>query len=220
MAERTTVIGLGAGGHACVVLEALAAMGGFEVVGLLDQRTDLQGTSVLGVPVVGGDDALAPYYDDGVTHAFIGVGGADDTRLRQRLYTLARSQGFEVVSVFHPSAIVSSSAELAAGATVLAGAVVSARASAGENVTVNTGAIVEHDCRLGDHVHVATGARLASGVTVEDGVHVGAGATVVQELTLGAGSVVGAGAVVVRDVEPGVIVAGVPARVLRRVEGR
>jgi sugar O-acyltransferase (sialic acid O-acetyltransferase NeuD family) len=217
MAEPVRVLGLGAGGHAKVVLEALAAMGGHGFVGLLDPRRELWGTRVGGVEVLGGDDLLGRQYDDGVRHAFIGVGGTGDTRPRRRLYELVRAHGLEIVSAVHPTATVSPSARVGAGATILAASVVGAEATLGDDVIVNSGAIVEHDCRIGDHVHLATGALLASGVQVGDGAHVGAGATVIQGVTIGEGSLVGAGATVVRDVPAATVVVGVPARTLRKV---
>ena len=213
-----SVLGLGAGGHAKVLIEALRAAGGYDVVALLDPDPARIGDSVLDVPVLGGDELLVRQYDDGVRHAFIGLGGADDTDARVRLYELARAHGFDVISVVHPSAVVSPSAELGPGATVLARAVVGADCRLGENVTINTAAVVEHDSRIGDHVHIATGALLASGVEIEAATHVGIGACVRQGIHIGARSIVGAGAVVVDDVEPEVVVVGVPARVLRRRE--
>lgn len=57
----------------------------------------------------------------------------------------------------------------------------------------------------------------AAPIAVERGVWLCAGATVLQGVTVGADSVVAAGAVVTRDVPAGVVVAGVPARVLRPV---
>src|SRR5437660_2060398 len=145
MPERLRVIGLGAGGHARVVLEALAAAGGFDVVGLLDPSRELWGTDVLGVPVLGDDSELGRQYDHAVSHVFIGLGGAADTRPRRRLYEFARATGFDVVSAIHPAAVISPSARVGAGATILAGAIVNAEAEIGENAIVNTGAIVEHD---------------------------------------------------------------------------
>jgi sugar O-acyltransferase (sialic acid O-acetyltransferase NeuD family) len=214
--EPVRVVGLGAGGHAAVMIEALRAIGGYEIVALTDPRRELWGSRLLEVPVLGDDDELALQYDQAVSHAFIGLGGASDTNPRRRLFELAKSTGFELVTLVHPRAIVSPSARLGAGTTVLAAAVVSANAELGENVLVNTGAIVEHDCRLDDHVHVAIGARLASSVRVEPGAHVGAGATVLQGLTVGICAVVGAGAVVTHDVEAARVVAGVPARPLEQ----
>jgi sugar O-acyltransferase (sialic acid O-acetyltransferase NeuD family) len=218
MGKPVRVIGLGAGGHARVVLEVLFTMPEFAVVALLDPRAELWGTHVHGLPVLGDDSLLRGQYDGGVSHAFIGLGGAGDTRPRRRLYELARATGFDMLTVTHPTAVVSPSAQVGAGATLLANAVVNADASLGVDVILNTGAIVEHDCRIGDHVHVASGACLASGVEVGEGVHIGAGATVRQSIRIGAGAVVGAGATVVRDVEPCTVVVGVPARRLRSVE--
>jgi sugar O-acyltransferase (sialic acid O-acetyltransferase NeuD family) len=213
--DRLRVLGVGAGGHAKVVLEILAADDGYDVVGLLDADSGRAGARLLGVPILGGDELLEPKYDAGVSHAFIGLGGASDTHPRRRLYQRVRSIGFDIVSVVHRTAVVSPSAGIGRGATIAAGSVVGPDAALGENVIVNTAAVVDHDCRVGDHVHIAIGARLASGAEVADGAHIGAGATVLQGLRVGEGAVVGAGAVVVRDVEPGVVVVGVPATVLR-----
>ncbi|HEY1690402.1 MAG TPA: sugar O-acetyltransferase [Solirubrobacteraceae bacterium] len=57
----------------------------------------------------------------------------------------------------------------------------------------------------------------AAPITIETNVWIGAAATVLQGVTIGAGSVVAAGAVVTRDVPPATLVAGVPARVVRKL---
>lgn len=50
------------------------------------------------------------------------------------------------------------------------------------------------------------------------GASIGTGAVILCGVRIGAGAMVGAGAVVTKDVAPGAVVAGVPARVLRREE--
>ena len=52
---------------------------------------------------------------------------------------------------------------------------------------------------------------------VKRGASIGSGATLLCGITIGEKSIVGAGAVVTKDVPPGVIVAGNPARVLRKI---
>jgi UDP-perosamine 4-acetyltransferase len=205
-------VGIGAGGHAKVLLDALQVRGDVDVVGLVDSDPDLKGMKVLGVTVIGGDEALEGLRRDGVSHAFLGVGGTGDNEPRRRLWDLAHSHGFQLLSVIHPSAVLSPSASLGEGVCVCPGAIVGAGARLGCNVIVNSGAIVEHDCDIGDHVHVASGAVLAGGVTVGEGAHIGAGASIRQGVHVGRGALVAMGAAVVADVPDRAVVAGVPAR--------
>jgi maltose O-acetyltransferase len=55
-------------------------------------------------------------------------------------------------------------------------------------------------------------------IDIGDGVWIGARATVLPGVRIGRGAVVGASALVVADVEPNTVVAGVPARIMRRLD--
>ena len=59
----------------------------------------------------------------------------------------------------------------------------------------------------------------AQGIVVEDDVWLGANAVVTDGVHIGKGAVVAAGAVVTKDVPPHSVVAGVPARVIREIDG-
>lgn len=213
-----SVVGLGAGGHTKGVIEILRLDTRYELIGLLDIRPELHSTYVLGVAVLGSDDLLPTLQAQGVTHFFIGVGSGQNTRPRRRLYEHARGEHLQPVSVTHPRTILSPSSQIGQGATILAGAIINADVQMGENVIINTGAIIEHDCTIASHAHVATGAHLAGTVYIGEGAHIGIGSTIRQGIQVGSNAVVGAGAVVVKNVPDAVIVAGVPARILKRVE--
>lgn len=58
---------------------------------------------------------------------------------------------------------------------------------------------------------------VAAPIVIERNVWLGAGATILQGVTVGSNAVVAAGAVVTRDVPPRMLVAGVPAQVLREI---
>ena len=209
------IIGIGAGGHAKVVIDILNIMTGYELIGLLDSDQTLWGTRVMGVEVLGDDSLLDQLHREGVGLAFIGVGSTSDTRLRARLYRDVTAKGLQIVGALHPNAVIASSAVIGDGVTVMAGAVINPGAKLGVNVIVNTSSVVEHDCVIGDHSHIATGARLAGTVMVGRGSHIGAGAVVRQDINIGEETVVAAGAVVISDVADRTVVAGVPAQILR-----
>ena len=57
----------------------------------------------------------------------------------------------------------------------------------------------------------------AEPITIETNVWIGAAATILPGVTIGADSVVAAGAVVTDDVPPATLVAGVPAKVIRKL---
>jgi acetyltransferase-like isoleucine patch superfamily enzyme len=58
----------------------------------------------------------------------------------------------------------------------------------------------------------------AEGIVIEDDIWIGAGAIICDGVRIGKGAVVAAGAVVAEDVLPHTVVAGVPARMVKRIE--
>jgi acetyltransferase-like isoleucine patch superfamily enzyme len=59
----------------------------------------------------------------------------------------------------------------------------------------------------------------AEGIVVEDDVWIGAGAIITDGVHIGRGAVVAAGAVVTRDVPPHTVVAGIPAKIVKTING-
>lgn len=82
--------------------------------------------------------------------------------------------------------------------------------ASGISLVTGTHAIGEHDLRAG--------AFTPRGITIGDGCWIGTRAIILPGVCIGDGAVVGAGSVVTRDVAPDTVVAGNPARLLRRLE--
>ena len=120
--------------------------------------------------------------------------------------------GMQLVTIIHPSAIVSSYSKIGIGSVVFAGAVINAFATIGCGCIINTGSTIDHDCVLADGVHISPGAHLAGMVTVGKAAWIGIAASVNQCIHIGDHVMVGAGAAVINDIESDVTVVGVPAR--------
>jgi acetyltransferase-like isoleucine patch superfamily enzyme len=84
----------------------------------------------------------------------------------------------------------------------------------GARTLVMKHAYIGHDAQIGDDCEVGPGSVIAGHVQFGDRVRTGVNACVRPFIKVGEGARIGAGAVVVKDVEPGVVVAGNPARPL------
>jgi 2,3,4,5-tetrahydropyridine-2,6-dicarboxylate N-acetyltransferase len=106
------------------------------------------------------------------------------------------------------------------------GAVINIGAEVGRGTMVDMNAVLGARAIIGKNCHIGAGAVIAGvleppskkPVVVGDNVLVGANAVVLEGVRIGKGSVVAAGAVVIKNVPPGVVVAGIPARVIKKVE--
>ena len=206
------VLIIGAGGHGKVLADALLVLG-HSVIGFTDANPDKWNTTVLGCPVLGGDDIVKRHEIDSVVLAN-GIGSAGDLSTRRSTYLRFASLGYRFTTVVHPGATVAKSVRLGEGVQIMAGAIIQADAYIGDNTIINTGAVVDHDCVIGRHCHVAPGCSLSGGIEIADESHIGTGVSIRQGIKLGTRTVVGAGAAIVADFPGEGMIAGVPARIV------
>ena len=56
-------------------------------------------------------------------------------------------------------------------------------------------------------------------LTIGDNVFIGAGSIIVKPITIGSNVIIAAGSVVTKDIPDNSMVAGVPAKIIRKLEG-
>lgn len=205
---------LGGGTYAVETLDIAETAGVFEPLGFVNSLERPQpGATLAGLPIYWVDEI--PYQP----HECVMVAGIVSTK-RRNFVTLMEERGYSFATVIHPAAMISRRAAISAGSVVNAGVVVSQNTEIGRHTILNRGCLIGHDNRIQAFCTIGPGANLAGGLIVGEGVYVGVGAVIRDHLTIGPGAVIGAGAVVVKAVAPNVMVAGVPARVLKTdVEG-
>lgn len=201
--ERLAIIGTG--GHAKVVVDALAKLG-WSVPSLDFYSED---RSVVGTRFAGSTIMFLGDADLSARAFHVAIGS---NSVRRRIAEALAAFGGVRHSIVHPQAMISASCRIGDGSFVAAGAIVGPDAEVGAGCIVNHGAIVDHDCRVADYCHVAPRTTLGGGALLDSGVLVGAGAVVLPSVRVGRGAIIGAGAVVHRNVPSDQTYVGVPAR--------
>ena len=131
----------------------------------------------------------------------------------------------DVKARIEQGAFIRDKVEIGDNAVIMMGAIINIGAVIGEGSMIDMGAVLGGRATVGKNCHIGAGTVLAGvieppsaqPVIVEDDVVIGANAVVLEGCRIGKGAVVAAGAVVVDDVPPGVVVAGVPARIIKDV---
>lgn len=89
-------------------------------------------------------------------------------------------------------------------------------------ITIGDGALIGHNVVLATLNHDIDPRKRSAlhpaPIVIGSNVWIGANATVVPGVTIGEGAIIGAGAVVTRDVPPNVIVGGIPAKIIKKIE--
>jgi sugar O-acyltransferase (sialic acid O-acetyltransferase NeuD family) len=208
------VLILGARRFSGEVADLLGDLPQFELRGFVEnQDPEACGRKVDGLPVYWVDELAAM----ASTHQGICAFGSTQ---RRGFIAAAAAQGLRFITLVHPAARVSRRSSVGEGSLISPGAQVASHTKIGRHVVINRGALIGHDVEIGDFATIGPGANIAGGCKIGEGVYIGMGTIVVDRVTIGPGSVLSAGAVVIHDVPERVMVAGMPAVVVKQgIEG-
>lgn len=127
-----------------------------------------------------------------------------------------------------PGSFIRDHVKIDRNAVIMMGAVINIGAEIGENSMIDMNAVVGARGKIGKNVHIGAGSVIAgvleppssTPVIIEDGVLVGANAVVLEGVHIGERAVVAAGSVVIEDVPAGMVVAGIPAKIIKSVDDK
>jgi len=192
----------GASGHGLVVADIARACGYDDVIFVDDGENkyptfeDIKRTS--GIPIA------------------FGIGS---NSIRAKLFQKVQNSGFEIVSLIHPSSVISPSATIGKGTVVMPHVVVNAKATIADGVILNTSCVLEHECIIDDFVHISPNVALAGDVKVGKYTHIGIGSNVIQGIIIEKNVIVGGGSMVIRNIEDNQKVVGIPTHPITSNKG-
>ena len=127
-----------------------------------------------------------------------------------------------------PGAIIRDMVEIGDNCVIMMGAVLNIGAVIGEKTMIDMNVVVGGRAVVGNNCHIGAGTVLAGvieppsaqPVIIEDDVMIGANVVILEGIKVGKGSVIAAGSVVINDVEDDTVMAGIPAKPLKKVDDK
>jgi len=127
-----------------------------------------------------------------------------------------------------PGAIIRDMVEIGDNCVIMMGAVLNIGAVIGEKTMIDMNVVVGGRATVGNNCHIGAGTVLAGvieppsaePVVIEDDVMTGANVVILEGVKVGKGAVIAAGSVVISDVEPNTVMAGIPAKPLKKVDDK
>ena len=126
--------------------------------------------------------------------------GIGDNKIRAIVFNKVVQSKMKIVTLVHPSAVVSESVVLGKGSVVMPSVVINAHTRIGCGCILNSASVIEHENSIGDFVHISPSVSLAGNVTILDQAHIGIGTSVKQGIKIGENSIVGVGSVVLKNI--------------------
>ena len=187
----------------------------YDMVGFLNDAVPV-GEEILGVPVLGGFEHWRALPGDVMFVSAIYNPMAMRARW-QRIVELGIPRE-RWAAVTHPAAWVGDSSHVGEGCYISPAAVLAVRVQVGAHTRVGTGVQLGHHVEIGTFCFIGANATVNGRCRLGDRVHLGANSVMREGVSIGDDVVVGIGSAVTEDIPSGVIAAGTPARVLRKID--
>ncbi len=205
-----SVIVIGSGGHAKVIIDIIHSMNKYKIIGITSQSFK-KGEMFIGYEIIGDIDMLCEFNPEECLIA-MGVGGFRDNIVREKIFLAVKNMGFSFLNVIHSSAIISKTCLFGEGIVIFPGVILNTDVFVGDNTIIATGSTIDHETVIGKHILISAGVTVGAYTKINDNALIALVAKVVSGINIGKNSLVAAGAVVVKDVQDNEIVYGIPAK--------
>lgn len=163
--------------------------------------------------IISSDDEVRDYFKLRGDEFVVAIG---DPALRNMLTKKFQLLGGTPISFISSKAIVSSFCSIGQGVIVLHGTIIEAGCNIGNGVLINSNTTITHEVTIGEFTEIGPGVTVAGKVSIGSESFIGAGTTIIPGVCIGNKAIVGAGSLVLQNVVESDLVAGVPAKSIKK----
>jgi sugar O-acyltransferase (sialic acid O-acetyltransferase NeuD family) len=208
---------IGAKGFAKEVLEVFHQLKELENIAFYDDvNKNIGGFLFDKFPILKNENQIIDHFQKYGNKFTIAIGKPS---LRYQFYEKLIQLGGVYSSSISPFASIGSyDVAIGSGSNILANVSISNSVHIGIGCILYYNVIVAHDSKIGDFVELSPSATLLGRVEIGSFTHIGANATILPDIKIGSNVIIGAGALVTKDVPDNVLVYGVPAKIIKKIE--
>ena len=183
----------------------------WNILGYLDDNSDIQGNVINGYEVIGSIRDIEKYGDVYLACAV----GASNTRAKVVKKIKSINSKVKFATLIDPSFEMSDTVEIGEGTIICAHNLATVNVSIGKFAVINVGCIIGHNAVIEDYVTLCPSINVSGNVVCEKYVEIGVGTQILPGKTIGEGTIVGAGAVVNKDLPANCTAVGIPAKPIK-----
>lgn len=204
---------IGAGTYGQVYAEYIKDSGNYTLVGFLDDDVSKHHTVINGLPVLGGVTFLETLSDRKNTAVFCPIG---NNTIRINILQKVKELGYQTPSFVHSDVQIHPTVNLGKCVYILPSTNIMPLTTIEDFVMISMGVNIAHHTTIGKGSFLSQGVNVGASINIGEKSFLGIASTIMTGIkSIGQNTLIGAGAVVVKDVPDDVVVAGVPARVIR-----
>jgi sugar O-acyltransferase (sialic acid O-acetyltransferase NeuD family) len=210
---------LGTGGNCIDILDTIHDINAvdraktYECAGFLDDNKDHWGKEIHGVRVHGPLDS-APSHQECL---FVnGIGSPFNFWMKKEIVSRTKVPDDRFETIIHPSAYVSSMAQIGHGTVVFQNVTITSNVQVGNHVIILPNSVISHGDVIGDYTCITGGVSISGNVTIGHSCYLGTNSALIGNIKIGNTCLVGMGSVVIGSVDDNSVVVGNPAKFLRK----
>jgi len=197
--RRLVLIGAGLG--ATQVLDILSHDDAQQAVAIVDDKAELTGGQVGGVPVVGGVERALALFADGALDAAV-VAISTSVPARTRLRERCERAGLPLANAIDPTARIAGGVRMGTGNVICANCHIGVETVIGDNNFISAYNSFDHHNELGSDISTGPGCMTSGLVTLGDRCRLGTGIFIEPHVTVGTGAQIASGSTIVGSIAP------------------
>ena len=215
MREKLIIFPFGGNGReaAMTILDGNKTHPRWEIVGFIDDDKAVHDQEFCGVKVLGGKEVLKKFPQA----KFLAVpGNPKDYLKRKKIIDALSIPENRFAQVIHPSAVISLDVQIGYNTLIMPNVIISCGAKVGDHCMIFGNSVIAHDSKVSDYCCVGYNVSISGHVALGTNCYIGSGSSIRDHIVVDSGSLVGLGSAVVKNVAAETVVAGNPAKLIRK----